>query len=87
MTYLGLAPKETGFPVQDALQNGPGDEDKKVSAIWEQMNKGISNKTHKSFPNKCSSTMDKSSQKKSDVRTFLFLSVSKETNQTMFVLN
>ncbi|KAJ8767379.1 hypothetical protein K2173_017423 [Erythroxylum novogranatense] len=67
MTYLGLAPKETASHVQDSqLKGSNSDMDKKIDAMWDQMNSRICNKMLKSFSNKSSSTADNSSQLKSD---------------------
>uniref|UniRef100_A0A2P2KAN2 BCNT-C domain-containing protein n=2 Tax=Rhizophora mucronata TaxID=61149 RepID=A0A2P2KAN2_RHIMU len=75
MTYLGLATKEFGSPAQDAHMKGPdgerigaSDEEKKIVALWEQMNNIISNKKFKSSAAACmsNSTVDKNLQKKSD---------------------
>ncbi|CAK7326275.1 unnamed protein product [Dovyalis caffra] len=68
LAYLGLAPKEAASPGQDGevQQNGISVEDKKVASLWEQMNKGVPNKLHKTFLNKSCSTVDKSLQTESD---------------------
>ncbi|CAL1412929.1 unnamed protein product [Linum trigynum] len=56
MTYLGLTPKTNGSPANDAEQKGS----------QEQMNKGISSKEIESSQNKSSTSVDQTSQKKSD---------------------
>jgi hypothetical protein len=73
MAYLGLTPKEADSSGQDGevRQNGTSVEDSKVASLWEHMNKGVPNKLHKTFLNKSCSTVDESSQPKSDVRAFL----------------
>lgn len=76
MAYLGLASKEVDSGLEgEVQQNGTSVEDSKVASLWEHMNKEVPNKLHKSFLNKSCSTVDKSSQPKSDVRAFpaLFL--------------
>ncbi|KAK1591404.1 hypothetical protein Q3G72_007205 [Acer saccharum] len=69
ITYLGLAPKETGSLGQDApqsepsgMQNGSSDDDKKIAAMWEEMNKGVPKRTFKSFSSKPSSAVNRTSQ-------------------------
>ncbi|TXG71429.1 hypothetical protein EZV62_000008 [Acer yangbiense] len=69
ITYLGLAPKETGSLGQDApqsepsgMQNGTRDDDKKIAAMWEEMNKGVPKRTFKSFSSKPSSAVSRTSQ-------------------------
>ncbi|KAJ6899663.1 craniofacial development protein 1 isoform X1 [Populus alba x Populus x berolinensis] len=68
MAYLGLTPKEADSSGQDGevQQNGTSVEDSKVASLWEHMNKGVPNKLHKTFLNKSCSTVDESSQPKSD---------------------
>ncbi|XP_061976411.1 uncharacterized protein LOC133697694 isoform X2 [Populus nigra] len=68
MAYLGLTPKEADSSGQDGevQQNGTSFEDSKVASLWEHMNKGVPNKLHKTFLNKSCSTVDESSQPKSD---------------------
>ncbi|CAI0626134.1 unnamed protein product [Linum tenue] len=56
MTYLGLTPKTNGSPANDVEQKGS----------QEQMNKGISSKEIESSQNKSSTSVDQTSQKKSD---------------------
>ena len=52
----------------------------RVEALWEKMNKGVSNKTAKSFSNKRTfSNVNASSKKASNVRMF-YLSSSFEWN-------
>ncbi|KAJ6718412.1 hypothetical protein OIU79_006331 [Salix purpurea] len=67
MAYLGLASKEVDSGLEgEVQQNGTSVEDSKVASLWEHMNKEVPNKLHKSFLNKSCSTVDKSSQPKSD---------------------
>lgn len=67
ITYLGLAPKETGLPGQDPLQS---DESKNIAATWEEMNKGVPKSTFKSFSSQPSSAVTKTSETVSNVRNF-----------------
>ncbi|KAK4857009.1 hypothetical protein QYF36_023641 [Acer negundo] len=69
ITYLGLAPKETGSLGQDApqsepsgMQNGTSDDGKKIAAMCEEMNKGVPKRTFKSFSNKPSSAVNRTFQ-------------------------
>ncbi|KAJ4843894.1 hypothetical protein Tsubulata_025944 [Turnera subulata] len=71
--YLGLSSKvteshsaDTQESIPGGAQDGANDKDKNVAAIWEKMNKGISNKTSKTILNKSSSATNTSSEKKSD---------------------
>ncbi|KAG5222465.1 hypothetical protein OIU76_011931 [Salix suchowensis] len=67
MAYLGLASKEVDSGLEgEVQQNGTSVEDSKVASLWEHMNKEVPNKLHKSFLNNSCSTVDKSSQPKSD---------------------
>ncbi|GAY35607.1 hypothetical protein CUMW_017290 [Citrus unshiu] len=59
ITYLGLAPKETGPSV---VQNGIDDDDKKINALWEKMNEGVPKRKFKFFLSKPCSTVTRSSQ-------------------------
>ncbi|CAL1397505.1 unnamed protein product [Linum trigynum] len=56
MTYLGLTPKTNGSPANDAQQKGSP----------EELNKRIPSKEVVSSPNKSSTSVDQTSQKKSD---------------------
>lgn len=59
ITYLGLAPKETGPSV---VQNGIGNDDKKIDALWEKMNEGVPKRKFKIFLSKPCSTVTRTSQ-------------------------
>ncbi|KAF5752108.1 hypothetical protein HS088_TW01G00015 [Tripterygium wilfordii] len=83
MRYLGLVPKEatsSGLERQQqgtgVIQLGTSDEEKKVTALWEQMNRGVSNKTLKPSSNKTGPTVDNiTSERPSDNwRSYLGLS-------------
>lgn len=58
ITYLGLAPKETG----SAVQNGICSDDKKIDALWEKMNEGVPKRKFKFFMSKPCSTVTRTSQ-------------------------
>ncbi|XP_038722684.1 craniofacial development protein 1-like isoform X2 [Tripterygium wilfordii] len=73
MRYLGLVPKEATSSGQERQQQGTGviqndtsDEENKVTTLWEQMNRGVSNKTIKSSSNKIGPTVDIPSERRSD---------------------
>lgn len=59
ITYLGLASKETGPSV---VQNGIGNDDKKIDALWEKMNEGVPKRKFKIFLSKPCSTVTRTSQ-------------------------
>lgn len=59
ITYLGLAPKETR---PNVVQNGVGNDDKKIDALWEKMNEGVPKRKFKLFFSKPSSTVTRTSQ-------------------------
>ncbi|KAJ0035721.1 hypothetical protein Pint_24271 [Pistacia integerrima] len=63
IAYLGLAPKGAPQGGSSVVQNGTGDDDKKIAALWEEMNKGVPKRTFKTKP---SSTVNSTSQKKAN---------------------
>ncbi|KAF5738789.1 hypothetical protein HS088_TW13G01690 [Tripterygium wilfordii] len=71
--YLGLVPKEATSSGQErqrqgtgVIQNSTSDEEKKVMALWEKMNRGVSNKTLKSSSSKTGPTADITLERPSD---------------------
>ncbi|XP_044497985.1 uncharacterized protein LOC123220054 isoform X2 [Mangifera indica] len=50
ITYLGLAQKGTPQGGSIVEQNGTNNYDKKIAAIWEEMNKGVPKRTFKTKP-------------------------------------
>lgn len=71
--YLGLVPKVSEVHPDDAQENRSSgtenvasDEEQRVAAMWEKMNKGIPDKTSRTILSKSISATNNSSKKKSD---------------------
>ncbi|KAL5784986.1 hypothetical protein ACOSQ2_007378 [Xanthoceras sorbifolium] len=62
ITYLGLAPKDAPQSELSVVQNGTSDDDNKIAALWEEMNKGVPKRTFKSFTRNPSSAVNRNSQ-------------------------
>lgn len=65
ITYLGLAQKGTPQGGSIVEQNGTNNYDKKIAAIWEEMNKGVPKRTFKTKP---SLSVNTTVQTKTNVR-------------------